>query len=487
VVTRLRLGFSLFLVLTIAGCGGSGKSPGATPLGGGEPPPSSGSLALLAASYSVVQGGGSANLTVGRAGGAAGAVSVTYATVDGTATAPANYTSASGTLQWADGDSSSRTIAVPVGATPALSGNEDFRVVLSNPGGGASLGVLASAVVTISPAIVPACAQGASSIVYSYNSTNGQGSYVYSYVNQGVYNLIFDDWGPQSGTLTQWINGPGCWGESVTNTADLGVPGSSPGVSRGWSNDATILQALSTAGSPSAPNWTTLSGLGLAVSAITKVHVKWSMSVPTVPNAGDTVSRWDALIDIYFHTAAEGAPNPPASAWFPHIDLQIMQMLMDSPLAGQPAGQGGYFAYVMSNNHPWIKTIGGVTYIGVIDAFHYNQPGGHTITMMPEPTIATNPGTAELLWGQPSMVHDVGGIIAWLSQQDPTDDSGAPVQVNTSSGPVPASSLSAPVIPPSIYLSAITSGFEVDFGSAGNNQWTTTGYWVAVQNEPDGP
>ncbi len=51
-----------------------------------------GTLQLSAATYSVAENGGSATITVTRTGGSAGAVGVTLATSNGTATAPADYT-----------------------------------------------------------------------------------------------------------------------------------------------------------------------------------------------------------------------------------------------------------------------------------------------------------------------------------------------------------------------------------------------------------
>jgi hypothetical protein len=320
-----------------------------------------------------------------------------------------------------------------------------------------------------------ACARNPGSIV---NTSTGSSASIFNFNRFGKYAVSFDDWGPDPGTLTQWINGPGCWGVSTTTHAERTAIGSYPNVSRGWSNNAALLQSLSGSGFPSAPDWTTRSGMGIRVSAITKVHAKWSMSVPSTPNVDDAVSRWNALLDVYFHAVA----NPPATAWLPQIDLQIMQMLMDQPIRGQAPEQSGYHAYTMLHHHAWVKTIGAVRYLGVVDAARFNQPGGHTITMMAGPTMATDPATTGLLWGQPSMTHDIGGIVAWLAQPHPLDDQGKPI-TDAAGRPV-----TVPVIPGSSYLTAVNAGFEIDFGTGPqDNQWTTTGFWVAVQDEPDGP
>jgi Calx-beta domain len=81
-----------------------------------------------------------ATLTVSRTGGLASGVTVDFATVDGTATAGVDYTATSGTVTFA-ASQATKTITIPllteVGAPPTKS----FTVILSNPGGGGTLGV----------------------------------------------------------------------------------------------------------------------------------------------------------------------------------------------------------------------------------------------------------------------------------------------------------------------------------------------------------
>jgi hypothetical protein len=109
-----------------------------------------GSLQLSASSYSVAQSGGSLNVTVNRTGGSSGAVSVAYATANGTAVSGTDYTAASGTLNWATGDASSKTVAVPVSNKTPFSGSKTLTVTLSSPAGGATLSTPSSATVAIS-------------------------------------------------------------------------------------------------------------------------------------------------------------------------------------------------------------------------------------------------------------------------------------------------------------------------------------------------
>jgi hypothetical protein len=112
------------------------------------PAPQPGTLRLSASGYSVNEGQGTAAVTVTRTGGSAGAVSVNYATSNGTATAGSDYTAVSGTLTFADGETT-KTFNVPVTNDTLVEGNETINLTLSNPTGGAALGGPASASLTI--------------------------------------------------------------------------------------------------------------------------------------------------------------------------------------------------------------------------------------------------------------------------------------------------------------------------------------------------
>jgi hypothetical protein len=94
--------------------------------------------------------GGNATLTVTRVGSTSQPVSVDYATGPGTATV-SDFTSASGTLSWAAGDSAAKTISIPITNDQAAEGAESFAVALLNPSRAAMLGSPASAAVTIAP------------------------------------------------------------------------------------------------------------------------------------------------------------------------------------------------------------------------------------------------------------------------------------------------------------------------------------------------
>lgn len=98
--------------------------------------------------YPVTETVGTAVVSVVRVG-TTGAVSVDYGTSDGSALAGADYTAASGTLNWADGEGGAKTFQVPIVDDAEPEGPETLGVTLSGPTGGAVLGALSAATVTI--------------------------------------------------------------------------------------------------------------------------------------------------------------------------------------------------------------------------------------------------------------------------------------------------------------------------------------------------
>jgi hypothetical protein len=109
-----------------------------------------GTLQFSLANYSVAEdGSGTATITVTRAGGSTGAVGVSYATSNGTATAGSDYTAVSSTLSWADGISTAQTFDVPITNDTDVEVPETVNLTLSNPTGGATLGTPNTATLTI--------------------------------------------------------------------------------------------------------------------------------------------------------------------------------------------------------------------------------------------------------------------------------------------------------------------------------------------------
>lgn len=111
--------------------------------------PAAGVLQFSSPTYSVAEYGGSATITVLRSGGSVGAVSVSYASSDGSATAGDDYTATPGTLSWTDGDSAPKTFSVPIQADNLTEGEETVNLSLGSATGGVVLGTTATAVLSI--------------------------------------------------------------------------------------------------------------------------------------------------------------------------------------------------------------------------------------------------------------------------------------------------------------------------------------------------
>jgi hypothetical protein len=94
------------------------------------------SIQFNATNYIVNEGGGGANITVTRSGNTSNAVTINYATNNGTAVAPADYINTSGSLQFAPGETVKQFV-VPIVDDAAVERTETINLVLSGPGTGA--------------------------------------------------------------------------------------------------------------------------------------------------------------------------------------------------------------------------------------------------------------------------------------------------------------------------------------------------------------
>ncbi|MGB3190734.1 MAG: Calx-beta domain-containing protein [Limnoraphis sp.] len=110
-----------------------------------EPIPVAGTLGFSVANIDVNENATTATITVNRTGGTDGIVTVNYATNDNTAIAGNDYTTTSGTLTFADTETT-QSLTVPILEDTTVEGNELFDLVLSNITGGATLGTATSSV-----------------------------------------------------------------------------------------------------------------------------------------------------------------------------------------------------------------------------------------------------------------------------------------------------------------------------------------------------
>ncbi|HEX5036050.1 MAG TPA: Calx-beta domain-containing protein [bacterium] len=107
-----------------------------------------GSLEFSTAAVSAGEADGTVTITVNRTGGVNGAVTVGFATSDGTAVAGADYTANSGTLTFAEGETS-KTFTVAITEDTDDESDETVNLMLSNPTDDATLGAIATAVLTV--------------------------------------------------------------------------------------------------------------------------------------------------------------------------------------------------------------------------------------------------------------------------------------------------------------------------------------------------
>lgn len=103
-----------------------------------------GALGLPAAQGEINEDAGSAVVSVRRIGGSDGLVRVDYATLPGSATAGDDYTAVSGSLTWPDGDDATQLFSVPIIDDDLDDDDETLIVRLTNPLGGADLGIAAT-------------------------------------------------------------------------------------------------------------------------------------------------------------------------------------------------------------------------------------------------------------------------------------------------------------------------------------------------------
>lgn len=114
-----------------------------------DAPPAPGQLMFDATFYLVAEDAGSATITVNRVNGTSGAVGVSYATSDNSATAGNDFTATSGTLSWADGVGGAKTFTVPIINDTDVENDEAAILDLTSPTGGATLGSPNSATLII--------------------------------------------------------------------------------------------------------------------------------------------------------------------------------------------------------------------------------------------------------------------------------------------------------------------------------------------------
>ncbi len=111
--------------------------------------PAQGVLQFSDPTYTQDKSGTSATVTVTRTGGSSGVIFANVNTLEDTARAGVNFTPFGGSVFFADGDATPKTITIAVLKDPASGGDKTVKLTLSDPVNGATLGTLANALLTI--------------------------------------------------------------------------------------------------------------------------------------------------------------------------------------------------------------------------------------------------------------------------------------------------------------------------------------------------
>ena len=342
----------------------------------GGPVPMQGTISLSASSYNVNENNGTVAITVNRAGGSNGAVTVQYATSDGTAIANNDYAGQSGTLSWGDGDATSRTITVGVINDGLAEGAETFGLTLSNATGGATLGTPSGATVTIidndSPGNISLSSstysvnENAGAVTITFIRTGGaNGSVGVSYATSNGTALANSDYLTSAGTVS-WADGDAVSKTVTLNILDDNVVEGNETFSIALSNPTggAALASPSNATVTILDNDLALNGLQLWLKADTGVTL-----------SGNTVSQWADQSGNARHATQATASSRP--------------ILITNAVNGNPALSFDGVSDFMTFTLP-VNGLTGMTLV-LVSANSQDQSGG-----------ITNAANAALFWNETS-------------------------------------------------------------------------------------
>ena len=305
--------------------------------------------------------GSNLTFTVTRSGAAGNAVTVNYATSNGSAIAGTNYTATSGTLTFAAGVTS-QTIAVPTVGNLYTSSNPTLTAALSSPGGSAVLGN-SSATGTIvinvaqpSLSIAPASANEGSNLTFTVTRSGATGNAVtVNYATANGSALAGTNYTATSGTLsfaagvaTQTITVPTTGNVYASSNPTLTVALSSPGGGAALGTSSATGTIAITAAQPS-----------LSISNYQPSITHPASEVLTITRTGATGNAVAASFAVSINTSIGGPNNitfSPASgvvSFAPGVTTQtvtistggttknggivVLQAVLSSPTGGATA------------------------------------------------------------------------------------------------------------------------------------------------------
>jgi hypothetical protein len=167
-------------------------------------------IQFSSSSFSVNENDGTARVAITRAGGTGGAVGVSFATSDGTATAGTDYTATSGPIFFNAGETT-KIVTIPIKNVHLVGTSQTINLTLTDPTNGSTLGSPSTATLTIVDNELASVAfsassyvvnekSGTASITVRRNSPNGTLSVHYA-TSDGT-GKAGTNYRPASGTLT---------------------------------------------------------------------------------------------------------------------------------------------------------------------------------------------------------------------------------------------------------------------------------------------
>jgi hypothetical protein len=256
-------------------------------------------------------------------------VSAAYGTANGSAVAGTDFTAVSGTLQWASGETATKSFTVPVKNTVPFSGSKAFTVALSKPSSGATVGTPASAGVTIAGSAAPTggggtttptgtapsallvTGQSANAVSLSWNGVSGASSYkIYrngtayatstttSYTDSRAYNATVPAYDAPAAFYSYAVSAINSAGQESAATTDTTFWVYNNGVFN-WEGDysyGAVINYSDTAGGPESGSYDMA------------VHIS-SVGAGIQPFAGKTVPEYDLELGAFNYIQFDVKPT----------------------------------------------------------------------------------------------------------------------------------------------------------------------------------
>jgi Ca2+-binding RTX toxin-like protein len=305
-----------------------------------------GALQFASATSTVNESASPALITVTRTGGTEGAVGVSYAVTGGTAVNGTDYTLSSGTLAFANGQSTA-TISIPVSDDNQFGADKTVVLTLSNPTGSATLGNVTSTTLTIhNDNAVPTLSVSSPTVT---EATNGTASAVFTVSLSAIADVpVSVNYATADGSVTA---------ASGAYTASSGSLVFSPGTTakqvtvqiRGTSTPGTNQTFRLALSSPT--NATLLHGTGTATIVNNNFAAPTVTNVYVVPLPGSTAT----LLPLASAQSHDGQPltlsivTQPTYGTASVVTVNGVQQLQYTPNAG--AIESDTFTYKVTDGH----------------------------------------------------------------------------------------------------------------------------------------